>query len=135
MINRWWVRIPEKFTNITTDIYQIMPNHLHGIIVIQPLNNGRTHGSAPTLGNIVQWFKTMTTNEYIRAVKNHQWQPFDDRLWQRNYYEHIIKDYEEWEKIREYIVKNPEKWEDDRDNPINFSKLINQKLNWRNFND
>ena len=132
MINRWWVKIPERFTNITTDIYQIMPNHLHGIIVIKPLSNERTHGSeigrtrwsAPTLGNIVQWFKTMTTNEYIRAVKNHQWQPFDDRLWQRNYYEHIIKDYEEWERIREYIVKNPEKWEDDRDNPLNFSKPI-----------
>ncbi|MFA4881119.1 MAG: transposase [Candidatus Doudnabacteria bacterium] len=170
MINRWWVRIPERFTplekvtdevgtgknidadpvrnkfldgvrerssltgftDITLDAYKIMPNHLHGIIVIKPLSNGRTHGSvigrthgsAPTLGNIVQWFKTMTTNEYIRAVKNYQWQPFDGRLWQRNYYEHIIKDYEEWEKIREYIVKNPEKGEDDRNNPLNLSKPI-----------
>src|SRR5690606_11595923 len=40
---------------------------------------------------VVQWFKTMTTNEYIRGVKTKQWKPFDGKLWQRNYYEHIIR--------------------------------------------
>ena len=79
-----------------------MPNHAHGIIVANETNE-----SAPTLGTVVQWFKTMSTNEYIRRVKNLGWQRFDKKLWQRNYYEHIIRSQKDWERIAHCIEENP----------------------------
>jgi len=62
---------------------------------------------------MIQWFKTMTTNEYISGVKKSRWPAFDGKLWQRNYYEHIIRDEKSLEKTREYIVGNPLNWDDD----------------------
>ncbi len=85
-----------------------MPNHFHGIIIIENVD-----GDAPILGTIIQWFKTMTTNEYIRGVKNLGWQSFDRRLWQRNYYEHIIRNQQDWERIHDYLEANPVNWEKD----------------------
>jgi REP element-mobilizing transposase RayT len=67
-----------------------------------------------TIGDIMDWFKTMTTNEYIRGVKTMGWQRFNEKLWQRNYYEHIIRDQNEYERISEYIINNPQKWEMDK---------------------
>ena len=63
---------------------------------------------------VVQWFKTMSTNEYIRGVKNLNWQLFNGKLWQRNYYEHIIRDERSYENISAYIINNPAKWSDDK---------------------
>ncbi len=67
-----------------------------------------------SLGNAVGWFKTMTTNEYIRGVKNLGWTRFNGKLWQRNYYEHIIRDQQAYENISKYIQNNPVKWVDDK---------------------
>ncbi len=78
---------------------------------------GGAHTGAPLQG-IVQWFKTMTTNEYIQGVKQRGWPPFDRRLWQRNYYEHIIRNEEDREAIRHYILTNPLHWQSDRENPV-----------------
>ncbi len=66
------------------------------------------------LHRVLQWFKTMTTNEYIRQVKNADWLPFDGRLWQRNYYEHIIRDERAYVFISAYILQNPAKWQKDK---------------------
>lgn len=63
---------------------------------------------------VVQWFKTMTTNEYIRGVKTLGWQPFNRKLWQRNYYEHIIRNEQSYQTISDYIINNPKKWDDDK---------------------
>jgi putative transposase len=71
----------------------------------------------PTLGQIVGWFKTMTTNAYIRGVKEHAWPPFPGKLWQRNYYEHVIRNLDALDRIRAYIQTNPERWAWDRENP------------------
>ena len=71
------------------------------------------HVGSPLRG-VVQWFKTMSTNEYIRGVKNQGWPRFRGKLWQRNYYEHIIRSERAFENISGYIENNPEKWEDDR---------------------
>ena len=130
MILKWWHELPKKFPNIKLGTFIIMPNHVHGIIIIESAGvdlrvnpaeidtaNGRTHGSAPTLGTIIQWFKTMTTNEYIRGIKNLGWRPFDRRLWQRNYYEHIIRNQQDWERIHDYILANPANRDDDKENP------------------
>ena len=69
------------------------------------------HVGSP-LSHVVQWFKTMTTNEYIRGVKNSNWQPFRGKLWQRNYYEHIIRNDQSYHRIAKYIIDNPAKWID-----------------------
>jgi hypothetical protein len=63
----------------------------------------------------------MTTNEYIRGIDAHGWERFNGKLWQRNYYEHIIRDEKELNKIRQYIVDNPLKWDSDENNPMNMN--------------
>lgn len=71
------------------------------------------HAGSP-LRCVIQWFKTMTTNEYIRGVKTLGWQPFNGKLWQRNYYEHIIRNEQSYQTISKYIINNPAKWTDDK---------------------
>jgi REP element-mobilizing transposase RayT len=75
---------------------------------------------AHTMGSfvpkIMQWLKTMTTNEYIYQVKQDGWKPFHDKLWQRNYYEHIIRNEVELNQILEYIIYNPLKQEFNQEN-------------------
>lgn len=66
-----------------------------------------------TIGDVVQWFKTMTTNDYIRGVKNDKWLRFNGRLWQRNYWEHTIRNQSAHENISSYILHNPSKWGED----------------------
>jgi len=67
----------------------------------------------PSLHVMVQWFKTMSTNEYIRNVKQNGWRRFDKKLWQRDYYEHIIRDDNALQRISKYIQMNPTKWHND----------------------
>ncbi len=63
---------------------------------------------------IEKWFKTMSTNEYIRGVKNLGWAPFNGKLWQRNYYEHIIRNEKSYKNISKYIKNNPIKWAENK---------------------
>jgi putative transposase len=74
------------------------------------------HVGSP-LPTIVQWFKTMTTNEYIREVKQSGWPPFPGKFWQRNYYEHIVRDEADLARIRAYLQNNPAKWALDQLHP------------------
>jgi REP element-mobilizing transposase RayT len=67
----------------------------------------------PYVGGVVQWFKTMTTNAYIKMVKNNTCPPFNKRIWQRNYYEHIIRDDVDYERVATYTINNPLTWEND----------------------
>jgi REP element-mobilizing transposase RayT len=60
----------------------------------------------------------MTTNAYIRGVKQSGWMPFIGKLWQRNYYEHIIRNESDLNRIRSYILDNPHKWNLDDENPL-----------------
>ena len=118
MITKWWHILLDKFPHIEIDEFIVMPDHIHGIIAIVdsvgadpcvcPNNERGKHVGLPLpLPGIVQWFKTMTTNEYIRNVKKSKWKPFDGKLWQRNYYEHIIRDEKALYRIRQYIKNNP----------------------------
>ena len=70
--------------------------------------------SGSPLSAVVGWFKTMSTNEYIRGVKQLDWPPFDRKLWQRNYYEHIIRNDQSLCEISNYIINNPAHWPDDK---------------------
>jgi REP element-mobilizing transposase RayT len=93
----------------------VCPQHVHPQRACSNAVNdfkGGEHIGSP-LHRVVQWFKTMTTNEYIRGVRTMNWLPFDKRLWQRNYYEHIIRNDSEYAHIAEYINNNPVNWKDD----------------------
>lgn len=133
MIEKWWFELPNKFSSVELDCFIIMPNHIHGILFIN--NNDGTVGvdlrvypnDAKTIiqgrhiglplpthfPTIMQWLQTMITNEYIRNVKNNDWPPFNGKLFQRNYYEHIIRDENDLNRIRQYIINNPANWEKD----------------------
>jgi REP element-mobilizing transposase RayT len=154
MVVTEWERLPERFPNVVLDAFVVMPNHVHGIIVITdaipvgaglvPAQNKRattrvaptvgddrvttrvaptvgddraTTRVAPTVGEIIGAYKSVTTVVYTRGVKQFGWPAFRTRLWQRNYYEHIIRDDESLNRIREYITNNPMQWELDRENP------------------
>lgn len=121
MIVKWWKKIEGKFPNAQNDVFIVMPNHFHGIIFLKnlPIASGAkegAHAGAP-LQKIIQWFKTMTTNEYIHGVKNRGWQPFSGSLWQRSFFEHVIRDENSLNRVREYITTNPQRWELDAENP------------------
>jgi REP element-mobilizing transposase RayT len=66
---------------------------------------------------VIGAFKSLTTVDYIRGVETMDWRPFRGRLWQRNYYEHIVRDDGSLDRIRQYIRDNPVRWEIDRENP------------------
>ena len=160
VMERLWLKLPERFPDVVLDEYVVMPNHFHGIIVIsdrrgepcvrpmlgvdepcvrpmldvdeprvrrQPVAIGKPgdHKDRPygtqdnSVGRIVQAFKSLTTVEYVRGVQTLHWQPFPGRLWQRNYYERVIRNQEELESAREYIAGNPMKWAMDEENPAN----------------
>lgn len=142
MVEKWYRELENKFPDIQCREMVVMPNHFHGIIEnvganlrVRPHDehgqfpeNGHLPGITPTTGDreilgehtgsplhrVVQWFKTMTTNEYIRGVKTKNWQPFDGKLWQRNYWEHIIRNETSYNTISKYIINNPWKWSEDK---------------------
>ncbi|MBL0331515.1 MAG: transposase [Chlorobiota bacterium] len=100
LIEKWYYELENKFPDIKYHEMIVMPNHFHCIV----------ENVGSPLHRVVQWFKTMTTNEYIRGVKNLGWIPFNGKLWQRNYYEIIIRNEQSYQTISEYIINNPAKW-------------------------
>ena len=113
---QYWKEIPDHFNNIILEEYTIMPNHIHGIIIIQ--NNVET-GHAPslqiknkhTLGNIIGSFKSASANEIHRKDHNFSWQS--------RFYDHIVRETQSLNKIRWYIQNNHLKWDEDEENPKN----------------
>jgi putative transposase len=71
------------------------------------------------LSDVVHRFKSLTTNKYIKGIKQKNWKPFNKKLWQRNYYEHVTRNEIDLSETREYILNNPKKWHLDKYNPEN----------------
>ena len=136
-----WMSLQERFPNIEMGVFQVMPNHFHGTILIHnpelvgaglvPAQNAglvparatrATTSVAPTIGGIVGAFKSITTHKYIQGVDEFAWPVFYKRLWQRNYYEHIIRDQADHERIAGYILDNPVNWDQDEENPQNLAR-------------
>lgn len=179
MVDQWWHELGNRFPDIETDAFIVMPNHIHGIIVIKnipvsnpvgailcnrpvPIRNFTNPNSASNqqknsntgtnlrmdtiweqgtcrkqgdyresplhtqkiqiqkipnaydgLGRYISWFKRMVINEYIRRVRTKEFPRFEKSIWQRNYYERIIRDDSEWRLACDYIEKNPNMWEHD----------------------
>ena len=116
-----WCDIPVYFPHVALDAFIIMPNHIHGVLVItetvgaknfSPLQSDQNpRGISKTIGSVVRGFKIGVTKWMRQNTEFYN-------IWQRNYYERIVRDQEELEKIRTYIVENPMKWESDRENPF-----------------
>ena len=131
-----WNGLPARFSHVELDAFIIMPNHFHGIIIlageqsitlddtrsIEPIGRDESRPymrrktsekQATTLGKIVRAFKATTTRT-IRSAH------FDKFAWQRNYYEHVVRNEDDLNSIREYITYNPLRWADDENNPQNL---------------
>ena len=117
---RCWEEIPGHFPSVELDAFVVMPNHIHAIMVVPGRGTacfaptteqfGRpVAGSIPT---IVRAYKSATTRRInvLRATAGVS-------VWQRNYYEHLIRTEKELQSIREYIIGNPALWNEDRNNP------------------
>ena len=104
IIHKWIRETENKFPDVTIDKYVVMPDHLHLIVTIQERHAGQS------LPDVMRFFKTMTTNEYIRGVKTGILTPFDGKLWQKSYYDHVIRNQQDYNEIWEYIENNPVKW-------------------------
>src|SRR3972149_3059421 len=121
MVNRQWHEITSRFDNIQLDEFIIMPNHIHGIIFVGATlavapNNRAGARPAPTIGEIIGMFKSLCVHDWLKYIKENRID-IVGKFWQRNYYEHIIRNEDELQKIREYIQNNPLKWHLDRENP------------------
>ena len=92
-----------------------MPNHVHAIIILVDAAGAPLDRGAATLGHVVRAFKSISATEANKILGQSN-RPF----WQRNYYEHIIRDEEELTVLRQYIRDNPGNWLDDPDNPSNM---------------
>ena len=104
IIRKWLIETQNKFQNITISQYVIMQDHVHLIVGINEQCPG---GSVP---EAMRFFKTMTTNDYIRGVKKGVLPSFDTKLWQKSYYDHVIRNQKDYDEIWQYIENNPEKW-------------------------
>jgi len=116
MVASVWQEIPDHYPGVQIDEFVMMPNHIHGIIML--IADGRPRGDAPTLGlsDVIHRFKSLTTARYRHGVKQHNWQLFPGKLWQRGYHERIIRDDDELNRTRQYITDNPADWDKDPEN-------------------
>jgi len=182
IVQAHWLQLPSHFTNLELEAWQLMPNHLHGILILtppepatvrankaqrhfrspherpaapySPLHRGQNvpsesessvapysplrprpnesvddntpfaplrqpdsgpHGTTPgSIGAIIQSFKRTTTVRIRRITRDPE-----IRVWQRDYYDHIVGDHADLIRIREYIIQNPARWTEDRVNPAN----------------
>ena len=169
-----WEKISERFSNVELDVFQIMPSHMHGIIVLnEPVgatlavapdnmnapnndpdtndigtrvnrvptfapdnmnapnndpdindidpNIGTRVNRVPTVGDIIGAYKSLVANKCLELFKSKHPDKLMGKLWQRNYYEHIIRDEQALDNIRQYIIDNPAQWSTDKLNPFNRS--------------
>jgi putative transposase len=119
IVQKWWNEIPIHFLNVDLGAFVIMPNHIHGIIFITNERRGEVLSllRKSTLGQIIAYFKYQSTKE-INLVDD-KW--VITKLWQRNYYEHIVRNEKELKQKTDYILNNPSHWGDDQE------KLKNSK--------
>lgn len=126
-----WQRLPNRFTDLELGEWIVMPNHIHGILVTtgkgeashanssaspNPITKDasplRPNGTAPgSVGAIIQNYKSITSRKLSAQIEN-----LKRSVWQRNYYEHVIRNERELRAISDYILANPQNWEKDTEN-------------------
>jgi REP element-mobilizing transposase RayT len=119
MAKQCWYAIPGHFPHVGLDMFVVMPNHIHGILFIvdKPVGTknfsllqSKPRGTSKTPGSVIRGFKIGVTKWLRQNTEFYH-------IWQRNYYEYIIRNDKELNRIRQYIANNPMKWEVDRENP------------------
>ena len=104
MIAEEFIRqIPVKYPTVMVDKYVIMPDHLHFLLRIDA--DDGTGNPSPTLGNVIGWYKYQVTKQ-INLRANHN----GEKIFQRSYYDHVIRNQQDYDEIWEYIENNPRKW-------------------------
>ena len=125
IVENEWTKSSVIRQEIELDEYIVMPNHFHGIVIINPVGANRrsplpsTHSSMKpcSLSSLMAEFKSAVTKQ-INIIRNAPGTP----VWQRNYYEHIIRNERSLNNIRQYIINNPLSWHQDQLHPDNPSK-------------
>ena len=127
-----WLKLMKRFSNFESDVFQIMPNHIHGIIILNEPHVGATLAVAqntvnkndnkrttarvvPTIGaisDIIGAYKSLVMTECLKIYKSQN--EIMGKFWQRNYYEHIIRNEKSFENIAKYIIDNPKMWTKDK---------------------
>ena len=127
-----WKWLSEQYQQLDLDEWVIMPNHIHGIIVITDGSRGGSR-TAPTgttkqkpLGSFIGAFKTVSTKQ-INKLRKSPGKP----VWQRNYFERVVRNENELTKIHEYIVNNPLQWDLDTENPEKKTTENSEKAPWQ----
>lgn len=118
IISDTWIWMKKQYDYVDLGEFVIMPNHFHGLLLIHKCRGGSR--TAPTerskpLGRLLGVFKTVSTKR-INGIR----QTPGVAVWQRNYYEHIVRDDDESSRIREYTIGNPANWDHDEDNPAHI---------------
>ena len=123
IIQQTWLDQPRRFPNLALDAFVIMPNHLHFVIwlghvgatlAVAPDRAGAS--PAPTLGDVIRCFKSSVAVDWLRHPKANGLER-SGRIWQRNYYERVVRGEKELQRAREYIALNPLEWLLDSENP------------------
>ena len=115
-----WLRTEIVRKNVSMDAFVIMPNHFHGILLMDDSCRGEAAPRpvmAGSIGAILGQFKSIVTKR-INALRDNPGCP----VWQRNYYEHVVRNEGDLANIRQYIANNPLKWDLDENNPVNVGK-------------
>ncbi len=108
-----WASTPRHFPMVELDLYVVMPNHVHGLLALTDTTDVPSSNRAlPTVHTIVGAFKSASTRQ-INVLRGTPGAP----LWQRAYYEHVVRTDQGLERIRQYIGNNAAKWELDEENP------------------
>jgi len=131
IVEKYWLEIPKHFKNIKLDEFIVMPNHIHGIIVIEykidKINVETRHGVSlqKNENNFNQFSKmvknsiSLIINQFKSSVKRYANKNKIPFHWQPRFYDHIIRNEKSLDEIRQYIKNNPLKWENDEENPKN----------------
>ena len=123
-----WDELPDHYDSLALDAFILMPNHVHGVILLQDEPNNASVGAGlqpaiprPAasrrhgLPEIVRAFKTFSARKINRMRAS-----TGASVWQRGFYDHVIRDEDELDRVRTYILDNPRKWSEDPDNPENW---------------
>jgi putative transposase len=120
MVQEAWLALPSRYPGIDVDAFVVTPNHVHGIVVLDGLSEGgQAQGPDPTmtLPQVVHRFKSFTTSQYCDFREAEPFGLHVGKLWQRNYYEHVIRDETDLQRVRQHIQDNPLNWRLDAENP------------------
>jgi len=116
-----WNELPQHYANIQLGEFIVMPNHIHGIIVITDNVVGAGFKPAPTTATTTTIPTKHGLPEIVRALKTFSARKINElrntrgeKLWQRNYWEHIIRNEQSYQRIANYIINNPMKWKNDK---------------------